>query len=1055
MPHIKVKRGSMSISQWAEIMFTRISEFIIEEEQEIINWKARNARYSSKGYTFEEKEHDIESGDIWGGPDITTIFTNEFKIPGHLKGKKLKFYQLSSSEVIVKINDKFVFGLDPNRKWFEIPQAVMNEGYINVKMEAYTRSKPDDDRNTDVQQFIGCVHRFVLPKLIVTNDDILDLSYDLKTIYELCYCNNVDQSTHEYLEYHIKKILKILPAYDCSKAELFLKVPIIKKYIEEKVYGNEKIIGKKGSISLIGHSHLDLAYHWTIDQTIQKNARTSLIQLNLMRKYPEYKFAQSQAYLYETLEIHYPEIFQEVKQRIIEKRWEIVGAMYVEPDCNLINSESFIRQILYGKAYFKNKFNVDVNNIWLPDVFGLSCLLPQIMKGCSVDYLVSHKLSVWNDTNKFPYNHFWWRGLDGSQVKVCMPPVHFVSWMDPELTIENWENFSGKNYSPASMQVFGYGDGGSGPTEEMLEIYRRQEKLPGIPYQKIERADDFLNNAFKNGEDLPSWEGDLYLEMHRGTYTTKAKLKKLNRKYEYAIRFMEILMTVIGLKNNMGNRQKEIERIYKKILTNQFHDILPGSHTYPVYLDALATYEQIEKLIESQIEDCFENISVEKTNNYFFAFNSQLISKYYLAFIYDEGSISEKLKAGKILFLKDMKGNYNRVELIRTAEGEEKIITSINEINQIGFENFEMIENKIINKTETNEFNVTTKKMENRFFRIVLTDKGKIRSIYDKIKNREIVLEGKEINDWHIYEDKPGALNAWNIQSYYKDHEYDIEDWQSIEIQEDGCLCKSIKMVRPLLKGKAVQIIRIFKDKPQIDFDTWIDWKDEEKILKVSFPLNIKGQSYSVDTSLGTFERGLRKNTSFEKATYEVPVFKFVDLTDGRYGVSIMNDCKYGCDVDNQTISLTLIKSPIYPDSTSDQEEHTFTYSLYIHDGLWQESQLYPLAIELNNPLVLRTGKIKKEDCHEFLNVDTKGVELLALKMAEDGSNDYILRLGETYGSATKCKIKFHNSIKAVTKVNHLEEMVCENNQRLYVDKKNNVDIDMKANEIITLRIKG
>ena len=335
-----------------------------------------------------------------------------------------------------------------------------------------------------------------------------------------------------------------------------------KKYVDDVIYANDDYKGN-GDVALIAHSHIDIAYYWRRIHSVQKNLRTILIQLRLMDRYPDFKYTHTQAFTYEMLEKYYPDVFEELKEKIANGQFEPVGAMYVEPDCNIPSAESLIRQCLYGQHYFREKFGKTINNCWLPDVFGNSWILPQILKKSGVDYFVSNKMSTWNDTNRFPHNNFIWKGIDGSEVGACVPPTHFITWNMPSQIQENWEAYQDKNQGGQTMSMFGYGDGGSGCTEEMIEVMHRFNKLSIMPKTEHISGQEFLDKNLKDNKNLAKWDGELYLEMHRGTFTTKSKMKRYNRQLEFMLREAEMLSTLRYLKGEKYP-QAELKDIYKK-----------------------------------------------------------------------------------------------------------------------------------------------------------------------------------------------------------------------------------------------------------------------------------------------------------------------------------------------------------------------------------------------------------------------------------------------------------------------------------------------------------
>jgi alpha-mannosidase len=1041
MAHIPVKRRNLSIEKWSKILFEKISEYIIKEYYPIDNWIVRTGQYFPDGYEWRDKDFTpIIEGQMWGGPDVTSVFKSEFYIPSEADGKELWFYMLTPTEVLVSENGKYLDGLDPNRQWFKyLDSARLGEEH-HILLEAYTRSKPDDDRNMKSHHLKGCIQKFRRPALVVIDHELLALKYDLDTIYQSAYSQYMENDIKKYLQYHIEEIIKLFPVFESGIKEFGVAVPKIKQYIEEKIFNATHPYGKHGNIACVAHSHLDVAYHWKVGQTVQKNARTTLIQLRLMERYQDFKYSHSQAWMYESLEKYYPDLFNEVSKKIIEGQWEVVGGMYVEADCNLISAESMIRQILYGKQYFLEKFNCNVDNCWLPDVFGNNSIMPQILKLGEIDYFISNKIFTWNDTNLFPHNNFIWKGIDGSEVFACIPPYHFVMFMTPDQVIENWTKFQDKHYCSESLQMFGYGDGGSGVTVEMIEYFKRQQQLPGIPKMRLTSGKEYLHSVFRNAESFPVWDGELYLEMHRGTFTTKGELKRYNRKGEFLAQETETLMALASLVNCIPYIvQEQIKVPWKKLLLNQAHDILPGSHTAPVTVDAVTAYREMNdefNMLKNHVIDYMTN---EGTKHEYVLINTSSDKRGKTAYL--------DIKSSNIKSIKDDKGTLYPIQKQVRPDGKERYCAAIPEVSGFSFVNF-ITSEEVVNPVFEDLF-INKKCMQNEFFRLSLDDIGHIISIYDRLKNREIVPEGREVNEWQLFEDCSGIYNAWDILKTYENQKIVLPDWDNIEVVESGLVSIALRLKRTFGKSKAVQIVRMYKERARIDFETWVDWHESEKLLKVAFPVNVKSRVYSVDTSAGVFERMNHQNTSWEQAKFEVPCHKWVNLSEGLFGVSLMNDCKYGCDVQGNVMRLSLLRAPIRPDRESDRGEHYFTYSLFTHSGNWQNDGLVEEAYDLNYPLVMINGrKFVYSESFKALKVNSTALKCQAFKMAEDGSRDIIVRLIELYGSRGDTSLKVGFDVAKAFICNILEKNI----ERLNVED-NEIRLAYKPYQIISIRL--
>lgn len=1050
MAHIEVERRSVSIEKWSKLVFEGVEKRIFTQSIPIDGWQVRDAEYFPEGYRWESEFRPIGEGEVWGGPDVTCVFQCDFAIPESLDGQRVWLYQFTASEVMISDNDSYIGGLDPNRAWCSYLECARAGEKHHMKLECYTRSKPDDDRGM-ARNLKGCLHHFSRPRLVVIDEGMLALKYDLDMLYQSAYAAYMEDSAKAYYQYHVENILKLFPAYEgASEQEFKEAVPAIREYLHDTVFKGSMRFGKNGKLACVAHSHLDLAYHWTMGQTIQKNARTVLIQLKLMEQYPEYHYSHTQAWVYDSLKQYYPDLFEQVKKRIAEGRWEVVGAPFVEPDCNLISAESMARQMIYGKAFFRKEFNLDVDIAWLPDVFGNSAIMPQILRQAGVDYFVSNKMSTWNDTNRFPHNNFIWKGIDGTEINACVPPVHFNSWMDPNQAIRNWESFQDKNICDESLQMFGYGDGGSGITMEMLEYYYRQKSMGGIPQLRLTTGKEYLHSAFSDTSKFAVWDGDLYLEMHRGTFTNKGALKRWNRKGEFMAQRAETAaaMAAIATRSKVISQQ-ELEEPWKKLLFNQFHDILPGSHTAPVTVDALRTYQEMEQSF-NELENRAVNVWADGKDGgaiSYLAINPLSDHANVMYMEDSEDEIPGGLTDGTSIF---------PVQRIVHADGSRELAV-LTEQTGLSVKKYWPAENALVMTAADNGMAVTERSMENRFCKLEFDENGNLASVYDKNHGRRVNQDGAFLNQWQLFEDCPGTYNAWDIVRTYKNNEWILDGWTNCEIVENGPVSVAIRQEKEFFSSRAVQVVRLYAHSARIDFDTWIDWRESERLLKVAFPVCVKAPHYTTDTSAGSQEWANNKNTTWEQARFEVPCHKWVDLSEGMFGVSVLNDCKYGCDVEDNVIRLSLLKAAIRPDRESDRGEHRFVYSLYSHSGCMQADGVIESAYELNFPIKMKAGtwgKIadKKNDDRESLvifNVNNPQFKVQAFKQAEDGTGDIVLRLVEVYGSHGELRLESRKELQSAWICNLLEEKVSD-----VMFDSHEVTCFMHPYEIVSIRMK-
>lgn len=952
MAHIKVVRRSMRPEEWTDLRFGWLKRHIYSEKWEIKNLEIRDARQISE-MEFEYYSEDyrpLSKGDMYFTPDGTAFIKADVDIPAHLQGKELWFSLKTAAEICVKVNGKYVGGVDPNRERMLLSPYVDDKETLHFEMMGYNRSKPDDERNPESLSVRGCRQIFEGAYICTVNHAVQDLVWDFELLLDIAKSDLFNEDYRNFLNKELNNAMNFI---DFDGDEL-TGVDDAKKYIDEVVYANDNYKGS-GDVALIAHSHLDIAYYWRRIHAVQKNLRTVLIQLRLMDKYPDFKYTHTQPYVYETLEKYYPDVFEELKEKVANGQFEPVGAMYVEPDCNIPNAESLIRQCLYGQQTYKRMFGKTVNNAWLPDVFGNSWILPQILKKSGVDYFVSNKMSTWNDTNRFPHNNFIWRGIDGTDVLACVPPTHFITWNMPSQIQENWEVYIDKDCGGQTMNMFGYGDGGSGCTEEMLEMMNRFDKLSIMPKCTHMGGAEFLEKNLKNNDNLDVWDGELYLEMHRGTFTTKSNLKRANRRLENKFRTAEMLSV---LRNE--NITDEITELYKRFLINQFHDILPGSHINPVYKDAMADYEQIESRLDEIIG----------TGSKYF--NTLNFTRDALTFVPNKNGTSTRCFE---------KGNWVVPNI--------PALSSAN-IRKSNFDG-EWIE---IGDT-----------VETPYYSVQFNDDGSIASLYDKKLERE--WADGDFNKLKIYTDCPGNYDAWDILPNYKDKQIELDVAEPLSLLEKDGECASFVTTLKTEKSTWTMIIRLFRRSRGIEVENAVDWHEKHKLAKAEFSCNVLTRKALCDTSAGFIERETHKNTTWQQARFETCHHKWCDLAETDGGVAIINDGKYGVGFDENTMSLSLLRATIRPDVESDMGNHNFCYMILPHEKSAVDAGINNIAHQYNMPLV--KADVRYNGC------DFAPLYMQAMKFSENGKM-IVLRLSEQDGKRGRIcldkKVKLLNMLE-------------------------------------------
>ena len=956
MAHIKVVRRSMRPEEWTDLRFGWLKRYIYDEKWEIENLEIRDAR-QVKEMEFDyysDEYRPLRKGDMYFTPDGTAFIKADVQIPAELKGKELWFSLKTAAEICVQVNGKYIGGVDPNRERMLLSPYVNVNDTLHFEMMGYNRSKPDDERNPESLSVRGCRQVFEGAYICTVNEDVQSLVYDFELLLDIAKSELFNEDYRAFLN---KELNNAMNCIDFDGDEL-TGIAEAKKYIEEVIYANDTYKGT-GDVALVAHSHLDIAYYWRRIHAVQKNLRTVLIQLRLMDRYPHFKYAHTQPYTYETLEKYYPDVFEELKEKVVRGQFEPVGAMYVEPDCNVPNAESLIRQCLYGQKTYERMFGKRVNNAWLPDVFGNSWILPQILKKSGVDYFVSNKMSTWNDTNRFPHNNFTWRGIDGSDVYACVPPTHFITWNMPSQIQENWEAYQDKDSGGQTLNMFGYGDGGSGCTEEMIEMMNRFDKLSVMPKCTHTSGADFLEQNLKDNDKLQVWDSELYLEMHRGTFTTKSSMKRANRRLEEKFRVAEMLSVL-----RKADNRDEITSLYKTFLINQFHDILPGSHIHPVYEDAMSDYETVESGLDRIIGN---------GSKYF---NTLNIKRDALTFIENKKGTSTRY---------GVKGNWMIPDIAPLSSG------NLRKTNYTG-----------------KWITVDGNKAVTPFYEIQFGDDGSIASLYDRELSRQWV--SGEFNKLKLYADCPGNYDAWDILPNYRDKEIPLVVKSPVALSECDGECAVFTATVGTDKSQWQLNIRLFRRSRGIEVESNVDWNEKHKLAKMEFQCNVLTRKALCDTSAGYIERETHRNTTWQQARFETCHHKWCDLSEAGGGIALVNDGKYGVGFLNNSMSLSLLRATERPDVTSDIGKHSFCYMIIPHEKDAVTAGINSIALQYNSPLI-------KADV-EWDMPTFEPLYLQAVKKSEDGKMT-VIRLSEQNG--TRGQIKLPYNVKLLNMLEDVE----------------------------------
>jgi len=856
--------------------------------------------------------------------------------------------------------------------------------------------------------------------------------YDLEVPYQSARLLNTEDQAYITIIQALNESLNLLDMRKEGSKEYYQSLEKAQEYITKEFYEKYCDGEKSPIIYCVGHTHIDCAWLWTLRVTEDKAVRSFSTVLELMKEYPEYVFMSSQPQLYKYVKKNAPDVYEQIKERVKEGRWEPDGGMFVEADCNIASGEALVRQFVHGQRFFKEEFGVDNEILWLPDVFGYSAALPQILQKCGIPYFMTTKIS-WNEFNKMPYDTFEWEGIDGSRVLTHFVPTrdynkaaveggteteHFTTYngyINPSQMKGAWARYSQKYLNEEVLCSFGFGDGGGGPTKDMLENQRRLAKgLPGMPRTKMSTAKEFFHVLDKHVTDkkyLPTWVGELYLEYHRGTYTSMARNKKFNRKAEFAYQNEEMYAMLDAQTAGGAYPEKELHEGWEVILRNQFHDILPGSSIKEVYDDSKAEYEGIFAENKALTDATLAHIAagVKAPKHSLVVYNPNSAAAYDLVtFTVPEGMGEPAVYDGE-----------TKLAVQKTADGTYVFFAA--GVPGKGYKTY-IVKEEAADTTPSME--VSTEVMENEYFKVEYNEKGQFAKIYDKKADRDILKPGKAGNVIVSYEDRPHNYDAWDVNNYYTEKSWDIDQVSAMEVVENGPVRACVKVERKYLDSTITQFIYLYHDIPRIDIKNVIDWKEHQIFVKDYFPIDVHTNEATFDIQYGNVKRDTHDNTSWDFAKFEVCHHKWMDVSEDGYGVSMLNDCKYGVGVRNGVIGMSMLKSAIHPNPEADKELHEFTYSIYPHQGGWREAGTVKQAYQINNPLTYswkenEGGTLAPE--YSLVSSDKDNAVIEVVKKAED-SDAVIVRLYECYNRRTPVTLIFGKELTSVVECNMMEE---------------------------------
>ncbi len=942
---------------------------------------------------FSDEWSTLAIGDVWKGRDRYLWLQKEVTIPHSFAGESIVGIfdfgntgggNNSGFESLLYVNGTPYQGVDANHKEVFFPEDAAGTTLV-LTFRLWSGLEggglPAEQIHRIAQASFACLDQkadafyyladTIIETVKILPDDHAD-KYRLRSALNRAI-NLIDWSYPDSTEFYES----IAKAYDC---------------LDQEISSMEK--NSLVHVTCVGHTHIDLAWLWRLKHTREKASRSFSTVLRLMERYPEYFFLQTQPQIYAYIKEDFPDLFEQIRQRVASGQWEVDGGMWVEADCNLTSGESLTRQLLIGSNFIRQEFGKDVHYLWLPDVFGYSWALPQILRKSGIDTFMTTKIS-WNQYNRMPHDTFYWTGIDGSQVLThfittpepwCQPGSWLYTYngqLLPKTVKGVWDAYSEKEVNQNLLISYGYGDGGGGVSRDMLEQRRCLDRMPGLPFVKTGTAKDYFQKLHETIEHtdqhVSTWDGELYLEYHRGTYTSHAYNKKINRKLELLYRETEFMsaMRSIASGSMALARQGDLTRGWKIILANQFHDIIPGSSIHEVYEDCVVDYAEAEK-IARDVEESALCGWIHPADQTFTVWNYCGWNRTSLVLlpVTDDG-----------VFL-DSRGE--TLPSQKTGQGTYVEVT----VPSMGYETVAFEPGS---KEETIPFRLDGSALETPFYHIEWNEHGQLTSLYDKEAHRQVLASGQRGNVLQVFEDKPLGNDAWDIDLFYQEKMREVTQLQSLELVECGPLRAVVRMEWNYMSSKIRQDLVVYAKDRRIDFQTWADYREVHQLLKVCFPVDIRTTYATYDIQYGNVRRPNHWNTSWDQAKFETVGHRFADLSERDYGVSLMNDCKYGYDIKGNQMRLTLIKTAGYPDHSQDLGEHEFTYSLLMHRGDFIDGNTVLEADDLNQPLAGRRGCMP--DCsHSFLSFDTPYVEMDAVKQSEDG-RFLVVRFHEFSGS--------------------------------------------------------
>jgi alpha-mannosidase len=816
-------------------------------------------------------------------------------------------------------------------------------------------------------------------------------------------------------------------------------------------------------VTAVGHAHIDTAWLWPLRETRRKVARTFSTALQLMDEYPEYVFLASQPQHYAWMKATYPTLFARIGARVAEGRWEPVGALWVEADCNLPSGESLVRQLVHGKRFYRDELGVDSREVWLPDVFGYCAQLPQIMRRGGVERFLTQKLS-WNDTNRPPHSTFWWEGIDGSAVLAHFPPAETYNGLFTVDELRRSERtFRDHGISDRSLYPFGWGDGGGGPSRPMLERARRLRDTEGVPRVEIEPAAAFFAGVEAEvgtgarGDRLPRWTGELYLERHRGTYTTHADVKAGNRWGEAALHDAELWTAFVPELASSPTVATELDRAWKLLLLHQFHDILPGSSIHWAYLDSARDHAEVRRIADGLRDRALDAVASTvaagaEPAGAVVVFNALPHPRTGVVTLaadaFPEGSLAVA-PVGDDVAADLAAGGRGARPVQRLHDG--RWAASI-DLPAHGWATVRpATDPPAVPGPDPSGPSVSERHLENERLRVEWGEDGQLASIFDKGAQREVLAAGQQGNVLQLHPDRPENFDAWDIDHEALDHVEDLAGPAAVEVVDEGPLVAGVRFTWRFGASTLVQVMSLAAGSPVLEFATSVDWHEDHRLLKAAFPVDVRAARATFEVQYGHVERTTHDNTSWDHAQFEVCAHRWADLSETGFGVALLNDCKYGYDVKGNVLRLSLLRASTMPDPVADRGAHRFRYALVAHAGSFADAGIIQHAAGLGIDPVARpaaaAGGGGRAASMSLVTSTSPGAVVTAVKRA-DGGEGLVVRLYEAWGGRRRTQLRLASPVRRAQRADLLEQP--ESEVALTGDGTT-LDLELSPFEIVTL----